>query len=85
MSTNNENPVDLFEEQENLPLNVQEVIARYTDMLERGEDDGYILCKSFQSDIKKMGYTFEFGLDAVPSNLQKMDSPKNKWDSSPSP
>jgi hypothetical protein len=61
----------LFEQQENLPVKVQKAISLHTDLIEKGEEDGYALCKTFQNDIRKMGYTFEYGLDGVPYNLQK--------------
>lgn len=83
--TNENEVIDLFENHESLPEKVQQMISDYTELLESGNGNGYTICKSFQADIKKLGYTFEYGLDGVPFNLQESKAPSNKWASSPSP
>jgi predicted acetyltransferase len=60
--------VDLFEEMDNLPEEVQAVLRKYST-----EDETYTNAESMLSDLESLGYTFEYGLDAVPYNLRKID------------
>ncbi|WP_145840208.1 hypothetical protein [Marinobacter sp. P4B1] len=62
--------MDLFECQETLPEDVQAIISRYTDALESGGDNGYEVCREFLFEMEIRGYTFEYGLDAVPTDLR---------------
>ncbi|WP_342632769.1 hypothetical protein [Marinobacter alkaliphilus] len=62
--------MDLFEYQETLPEDVQAIISQYTDALESGDDNGYEVCRQFLTEMESRGYTFEYGLDAVPTDLR---------------
>lgn len=57
--------MDLFEDYEKLPKDVLAVVSKYGDI-----DMTYETCESFKSEVNKLGYTFEYGLDATPFNLQ---------------
>jgi hypothetical protein len=59
--------VDLFEQIESLPEEVQNVLGRYSL-----EDESYDNMENLLSELKPLGYTFEYGLDAVPYGLTKM-------------
>jgi hypothetical protein len=61
------NPRDLFESIDTLPLCIQNALANF-------ERDGYDYetCAKYLAILKSNGYTFEFGLDAVPFNLTKI-------------
>jgi hypothetical protein len=63
--------VDLFEDYENIPANVQEVLDRYSDKfgVDFGEMD-YNDMAEMQKDIEKLGYTFDSGLDNQPYGLR---------------
>lgn len=77
----NENEItDLFEQWESLPNDVQNLIDQYNLRLE-GNENGYEVCKEFLKDVRKKGYTFEYGLDGIPYNLQKLKKPEHKWGS----
>jgi hypothetical protein len=63
--------IDLFEDYENIPANVQEVIDTYSNKF--GEDFGemdYDDMAEMQKDIEKLGYTFDSGLDNQPYGLR---------------
>ena len=63
--------MDLFENIEELPLCMQVVCRGYEKkQLEKGLD--YPDCKEFLERVERLGYTFEYGLDAEPFNLQKI-------------
>ena len=56
--------MDLFEHYEELPLPIQTIINN------QGEIESYDDCKELLDKLSVFGYTFEYGLDAVPYNLQ---------------
>ena len=58
--------VDLFEDYENIPANVQEIIDEY----DLEEDSDYDTLLELQNRLETIGYTFEYGLDAVPYGLR---------------
>lgn len=58
---------DLFENYDKLPLKVQKIIAKFSE-----DDNTYENCKKLVSDLNKVGYTCEYGLDAEPYNLRKL-------------
>jgi len=60
--------VDLFEERDGMPYQVQEVLERYED--EYGEDITYEALLQMQEDMENVGYTFDYGLDAIPYGLR---------------
>ncbi len=57
--------MDLFEKYETLPQKVQDVLLTF-------EDETYDECKRLLDELKPLGYTFEYYLDACPFNLQKL-------------
>jgi hypothetical protein len=63
---------DLFQEQETLPENIQALISHHTNLIENNEGNGYIHCRDFLLAMEAQGYTFDYGLDGVPYDLQKM-------------
>lgn len=55
--------IDLFEQYETLPLRIQLIIGNWED----GND-----CQEMLKEIEPFGYTFDYGLDMSPFNLQKI-------------
>ncbi len=62
---------DLFEHYQELPQQVQHIILAF-------DNDGmtYDDCKTALAQLEPLGYTFEYGLDAVPYGLRKTE-PQN--------
>lgn len=58
--------MDLFEQVETLPQEVQDVLKKY----ENG-DFTYEDCANLVTELEVVGYTCDYGLDAVPFNLRK--------------
>ena len=58
---------DLFETPEVLPENVKAIIDKFN----QSEND-YNECQNLVSELESVGYTCDFGLDAVPFNLRKL-------------
>ncbi len=58
--------MDLFEQFETLPQEVQDVLNEYWF----AEND-YDTCMDLVEHLEKVGYTCDYGLDAVPFNLRK--------------
>lgn len=66
--------VDLFETPEDLPAEVLAIMDKYANAEEYSE------LEDMQSEIEAIGYTFDFGLDAVPHNLRKISElAKGGW------
>lgn len=63
--------VDLFEHIELLPANVVEVINNNVD-----DRMNYDKCKHLIEQLKIVGYTCDYGLDAVPFGLQRLQQPQ---------
>ena len=63
--------IDLFETPEVLPDEVLVIIGKF----EKSEND-YKDCQKLVKRLNAVGYTCEFGLDAIPFNLQKIDESK---------
>lgn len=60
---------DLFEYPELLPQNVNDIIERFAE-----EDDySYESCDKLYDELYLVGYTFDYGLDAEPYNLRKLE------------
>lgn len=62
-----ENEIDLFEQYETLPQEVQDVLEAF------GEVEGYEGCRALIDALEPLGYTCEYGLDACPYNLTKIN------------
>lgn len=65
--------MDLFEHTEQLPTEVQSAIAEYEHKKATGEVCGYHVCKQFVAELNKLGYTCDYGLDAEPFDLKKLN------------
>lgn len=61
---------DLFDEFDSLPKEVQDVLNSFDE-----DEDGYKECARVLEELKPLGYTFEYYLDAVPYNLKKIEKP----------
>jgi len=64
---------DLFNHYEDLPLKIKEIINVFNNEVDVTEN-GYDLCKKLVSELEIHGYTCEYGLDAEPYNLQKLET-----------
>lgn len=62
-----EDEIDLFEDYESLPQDVQDVLEAF------GEVEGYEGCRALIDALEPLGYTCEYGLDACPYNLTKIN------------
>lgn len=59
---------DLFEHTNELPREVREVVSSWDN-----DNQTYEECQKFLKELEKYGYTFEYGLDAVPYGLRKLN------------
>lgn len=64
-----EEGVDLFEDYDDIPSNVQEVLDNYSDAF---EDGNYKELEKANKELGKIGYTFEYGLDGQAYDLRKI-------------
>lgn len=58
---------DLFEYPELLPQEVHDILDKYCEM-----DTTYENCNTLIDELRSIGYTCEYGLDASPYNLTKL-------------
>lgn len=58
---------DLFENPEILPIEVQQIINHYSN-----KPNTYENCEKLLKAMQKLGYSFEYGLDAEPYDLHKI-------------
>lgn len=63
-----EEELDLFSCTSTLPKEVQDILEKYSE----DWDDTYENCSNLLSELEALGFTFEYGLDAVPFNLKKI-------------
>lgn len=63
--------LDLFEYLDALPQNIRKIVESYGAKF-AADGDSYILCQTFLNELIPLGYTFEYGLDAVPYNLRQL-------------
>ena len=61
--------IDLFEYRESLSPDVLEIVEEY-DYKSLTNGLSYNDCKTFLNKVEKLGYTFDYGLDAEPFGLQ---------------
>lgn len=59
--------VDLFEYPEQWPAKLRALLLAYIT-----KEQTYANLIQLEIDLKKLGYSFEFGLDSVPYNLHKI-------------
>lgn len=57
---------DLFNTPEQLPEDIQAILADLPDNLTYSE------CEALKAKLEPLGYTFEYGLDCVPYDLKKI-------------
>lgn len=62
---------DLFEYPELWPANLRAILARYF-----AKDSTYENLIQLESELVKIGYSIQYGLDCVAFNLQKIDDVK---------
>jgi len=62
-----EEGIDLFEDHDNIPQNVQDVLEKYAEGI---EDGNYKQLAKANKELKKIGYTFEYGLDGGAYDLR---------------
>ncbi|MCT4135656.1 JAB domain-containing protein [Elizabethkingia anophelis] len=60
--------VDGFEQ---IPQELEKVMEKWQEKIDNGLD--YEDCANFQKDCEDLGYTFNYGLDAVPFDLRPID------------
>lgn len=61
---------DLFEYYDEQPTELREITTKYLAELEEGETDKYQILKRFMDEVYKIGYVFDYGLDAQPYGLR---------------
>ena len=59
---------DLFEHTEELPAIVVHTLYKYSF-----SDESYQTCEKLLAELRPLGYTFDYGLDAIPFDLRKID------------
>jgi len=62
-----EEGVDLFEDYDDIPVNVQKILQKYDF-----EEGDYRTLKKAKEDVEKVGYTFEYSLDGTAYDLRKI-------------
>lgn len=67
----NNETIDLFEHYELIPTEVNEVFEKY-DLLNGDSCYSYNTLEKCLSEIQKLGYSFEYGLDGQPYYLTKL-------------
>ena len=60
---------DLFEDYENQPAELSEIVSAYMEKFEEGDYD-YEDSKKFLAEVEAIGYTFDYGLDNEPYGLR---------------
>lgn len=59
--------LDLFENYKEIPAELSILLEKFEE-----KDTSYSNCKKLLKKCIKLGYSFEYGLDAIPYNLQKL-------------
>ena len=59
---------DLFEYPETWPANLRAIFALYM-----AKEQNYINLIQLETELKKIGYSIEYGLDCIAYNLQKIN------------
>ena len=64
---------ELFETPSKLPKKVQAILSRYNDLeMERGVQYADLI--RMGKEMAEIGYSFDFYLDCIPYNLQKINN-----------
>lgn len=61
--------MDLFENYKKQPKSLQKICEKYAQ-IEIKEGFDYKKCESFLKEVKKIGFIFDYGLDAQPYDLR---------------
>jgi hypothetical protein len=69
---------DLFEDYENQPAELSEIVESYIEKFETDDYDDYNDTKKFLQEVESIGYTFDYGLDNEPYALRKKDVKLNQ-------
>lgn len=64
-----EDTIDLFEQYQTLPQEVQDIIITFRD-----DYASYQECERLLAELEPYGYTFDYGLDATPFGLEKISN-----------
>jgi hypothetical protein len=64
--------IDLFEHYEALPMELQKLLIQFSE-------NNYKKCERLLIESEKLGYTFDYGLDAEPYNLRVLDLSKTLY------
>lgn len=67
MNTQTNEGIDLFDDIESLPNEIQAILSKYSDA-----EATYINCENLIKELNEVGYTCEYYLDAIPFNLRKL-------------
>jgi hypothetical protein len=59
--------LDLFEYPEKWPVNLRAILFAYI-----AKDQTYANLLQLEKDLKKLGYSIQYGLDSIAYNLQKV-------------
>lgn len=59
--------IDLFETPEKLPIEIIDLLNDFNQY-----ERLYSECEILLKKCEKLGYTFEYGLDSIPFNLEKL-------------
>ena len=60
------NDEDMFEDYDNIPEPLLGILDKYNE----NWDDTYAECTAMLKECEAVGYTFDYGLDAIPCNLR---------------
>jgi hypothetical protein len=63
-----ETKIDLFQTPELLSKTMQSLLDEFCELY----DNSHELCETLLFECIKQGYTFEYGLDCIPYNLNKI-------------
>lgn len=57
--------MDMFEQYELLPIEVQAILDKYSE-----KENDYENCSNLVDELEQVGWTCDYGLDAEPFNLR---------------
>ena len=66
--------IDLFEDYDNIPANVQRVLDKYEDAFMDGD---FKVLKEAKNELNKIGYTFDFDMDGTAYGLRPLNKMAN--------
>ena len=65
--------IDLFEAYEQQPPELAKVLSDFEEEHTEFDELNYEACKELLRRVEAIGYTFEYGLDAQPYDLRKIE------------